>query len=103
MFSLFTNQNDSHKRAYFFKLKRKRRRLEVEEYEFYQIPVKENSTNSNGNSQYIKAGITATVAVLENVNSEKIVLLINRETLKNFGSLRYFKTMVMRIANLKFF
>ena len=40
-------------------LKSKQRRLQVEEDEFYEILVKGNSTNSNGNSQHIKAAITA--------------------------------------------
>ena len=55
----------------FFMFKSKRTRIEAEEDDFYQMFMKRNSRNSNENSQQIKAGITATVAVLENVKQRK--------------------------------
>lgn len=44
----------------------RRRRLEEEKDEFYQMLVKGNNADSNGNS-YVKARITTVVAVFENV------------------------------------
>ena len=55
-------------RMYFFMVKSKQKRFEVEEDKFYQI---QNSTNNNGNSQHIKAAITVTVGVFENVKQQK--------------------------------
>ena len=75
--------------------------FEVKEDGFQQMLVRRNGTNSNGNSQHIKAGITTTVAVLENIKKQKDRVPYNRETLKTFCGLRFNKTTAMRISNLK--
>lgn len=62
--------------------------------------VRRNGTNSNGNSQHIKAGITTTVTVLENLKKQKDPVPYNGETLKTFLGLRFNKTTAMRISNL---
>lgn len=81
-------------------LKSKRRKFEVKEDGFYQMLVRRNGTNSNGNSQHIKAGITTTVAVLENLKKQKDPVPYNEEKLKTFCGLRFNKTAAMRISNL---
>ena len=62
---LSTCQDGSYNREWFFR-KSTRRRLEEEKDEFYQMLVKGNNADSNGNS-YVKARITTVVAVFENV------------------------------------
>ena len=82
-------------------LKSKRRRLEFEEGEPYQMLVKGNSTNTSGNSQHVKAGITATVAALKNVKQQKDRAPDIQRDVENVGGFRCIKIVVTRVSKLK--